>query len=197
MALLDTMYPPFEIIGSTVDWKSVQAEVNQNLTQFTTTVYAGANYTDPMPLHFVHHKSSRPDAIPLLSIHGWPGSFLEVTKIINDLTSPPNASVPAFHVMAPSLPGYGFSPAPKEPGLGPREAGQAFNYLMTKQHNYPKYVVQGGDFGGFALRYMEANSQRQWFPAYQISFQHLQMRRIWHDLLREERFQRKTTTYTD
>jgi len=136
------------------DWFSVESDINERFNQFTTTVFADANYTAPIPLHFVHHKSSRPDAIPLLFIHGWPGSFLEVGKIINDLTSPPNSSVPAFHVVAPSLPGYGFSPAPTEPGLGLREAGQAFNNLMTKQLNYPKYVIQGGDFGGFTLRYM-------------------------------------------
>jgi len=136
------------------DWAKVEREINQNLTQFTTTVYAGTNYTDPIPLHFVHHRSTRPDAIPLLFIHGWPGSFLEVTKIINDLTSPKNSSLPAFHVVAPSLPGYGFSPAPHKPGLGLRETGQAFNYLMTQQLDYPKYVIQGGDFGGFTLRYM-------------------------------------------
>jgi pimeloyl-ACP methyl ester carboxylesterase len=136
------------------DWYSVERDINQKFTQFTTTVFADANYTAPIPLHFVHHKSHRPDAIPLLFIHGWPGSFLEVGKIIDDLTSPPNSSVPAFHVVTPSLPGYGFSPAPTEPGLGLREVGQAFNNLMTKQLNYPKYVIQGGDFGGFTLRYM-------------------------------------------
>lgn len=136
------------------DWFSVEKDINQKYTQFSTTVFAGANYTAPIPLHFVHHLSSRADAIPLLFIHGWPGSFLEVGKIIDDLTSPPNASIPAFHVVAPSLPGYGFSPAPTEPGLGLREAGQAFNNLMTKQLNYSKYVIQGGDFGGFTLRYM-------------------------------------------
>lgn len=136
------------------DWHSTEQEINQNLTQYTTTVYADANYTYPIPLHFVHHRSPRADAIPLLFIHGWPGSFLEVGKIINDLTNPPNDSLPAFHVVAPSLPGFGFSPAPAYPGLGLREAGQAFKNLMTKQLNYPKFVVQGGDFGGFTLRYM-------------------------------------------
>ncbi len=136
------------------DWPSIEYEINQNLTQFTTTVYAGKNYTFPIPLHFVHHKSPRADAIPLLFIHGWPGSFLEVGKIIADLTNPSNYSIPAFHVVAPSLPGYGFSPAPTHPGLGLREVGQAFNGLMTQQLNYSKYVIQGGDFGGFTLRYM-------------------------------------------
>lgn len=74
-------------------------------------------------------------------------------KIIDGLTNPPNESVPAFHVVAPSIPGFGFSPAPLHPGLGLRVAGQAFNNLML-QLNYPKYVVQGGDFGGVILRFI-------------------------------------------
>lgn len=135
-------------------WYAIQDGINKKFNQFTTTVYADGNYTYPIPLHFVHHKSPRTDAIPLLFIHGWPGSFLEVGKIINDLTNPPNGSVPAFHVVAPSLPGYGFSPAPQDPGLELREAGEAFNNLMTKQLGYSQYVIQGGDFGGFTLRYM-------------------------------------------
>ncbi|KAI9647645.1 hypothetical protein NHQ30_004030 [Ciborinia camelliae] len=135
-------------------WFSVQDEINKNLNQFTTTVYADGNYSYPIPLHFIHHKSPRLDAIPLLFIHGWPGSFLEVSKIINHLTDPPNTSIPAFHIVAPSLPGFGFSPAPEYPGLGLRETGEAFNNLMTQQLGYPKYVIQGGDFGGFTLRYM-------------------------------------------
>lgn len=105
-----------------------------------------------MPLHFVHHRSSRSDAIPLLFIHGWPGSFLEVGNIINNLTAPPTASLPAFHVVAPSIPGFGFSPAPQQPGFGPVDASHAFNALM-QQLGYPRYVIQGGDFGGVILRY--------------------------------------------
>ncbi|APA06073.1 hypothetical protein sscle_01g008430 [Sclerotinia sclerotiorum 1980 UF-70] len=135
-------------------WLSIQDQINKNFSQYTTTVYADGNYTYPIPLHFVHHKSPRPDAIPLLFIHGWPGSFLEVSKMINHLTNPSNTSIPAFHVVAPSLPGYGFSPAPQYPGLGLRETGQAFNNLMNQQLGYSKYVIQGGDFGAFTLRYM-------------------------------------------
>lgn len=109
-----------------------------------------------MPLHFVHHRSNRADAIPLLFIHGWPGSFQEVGNILNGLTDPPDASLPAFHVVAPSIPGFGFSPAPRKPGFGPREAGNAFNSLML-QLNYTRYVIQGGDFGGVILRFMAAD----------------------------------------
>ncbi|KAK3169746.1 hypothetical protein OEA41_009130 [Lepraria neglecta] len=124
-------------------------------TQFTTTVATGpnSNFTDPLPLHFVHHLSKRVDAIPLLFIHGWPGSFMEVGNIINGLVNPPNKSSPAFHVVAPSIRGFAFSPAPKKPGFGPREAGHTLNSLM-QQLNYTRYVIQGGDFGGCILRYM-------------------------------------------
>lgn len=121
------------------------------------------NASYPVPLHFVHHRSSRDDAIPLLFIHGWPGSFLEVSNIIGNLTSPPNASVPAFHVVAPSIPGFGFSPAPRHSGFGPVETSYAFNELM-RQLGYSKYVIQGGDFGGVILRY-----QSHLFPNHVVS----------------------------
>jgi pimeloyl-ACP methyl ester carboxylesterase len=125
----------------------------QRLKQFTTVVeITDDNATIPVPLHFVHHTSHRDDAIPLLFLHGFPGSFLEVINIIDSLTNPPNASLPAFHVVAPSLPGFGFSPAPQQAGVGPVKSAQAFNALMQKL-GYPQYVMQGGDFGGMILRY--------------------------------------------
>lgn len=77
---------------------------------------------------------------------------MEVGNIIDGLTNPPNNSLPAFHVVAPSIPGFTFSPTPKVPGFGPREVGQTFNALML-QPNYSKYVIQGGDFGGVNLRF--------------------------------------------
>lgn len=112
----------------------------------------GHNTTISVPLHFVHNRSPRDDAIPLLFLHGWPGSFLEVSHIIDQLTSPPNTSLPAFHVIAPSIPGFGFSPAPQQTGFGPVRAAQTFHALM-QQLGYSKYVMQGGDFGGMILRY--------------------------------------------
>ena len=134
------------------------------LEQFTTIVEPVISNTSfPVALHFVHHRSPRDDAIPLLFIHGWPGSFLEVSNIIGNLTNPPNASVPAFHVVAPSIPGFGFSPAPQHPGFGPAETSYAFNELMN-QLGYSKYVIQGGDFGGVILRY-----QAHLFPDHVVS----------------------------
>jgi len=143
------------------DWFAEQASINSKLKQFTTTVQSqDSNYTHEVPLHFVHHRSERADAIPLLFVHGWPGSFLEVTKIIDLLTNPPNSSVPAFHVVAPSIPGFGFSPAPSHKDYGPTEAGHSFNALM-QQLNYTRYVYQGGDIGAWILRHQAASYPNQ------------------------------------
>lgn len=131
------------------DWPTTQAGINERLKQFTTTVKSNdSDYLHSVPLHFVHHKSEREDAIPFLFIHGWPGSFLEVENIIDTLTDPPNSSVPAFHVVAPSIPGFGFSPAPTRAGYGLTQAGRSFHALML-QLGYEKYVIQGGDIGAF------------------------------------------------
>ncbi|KAK0755600.1 hypothetical protein N5P37_011842 [Trichoderma harzianum] len=136
------------------DWRAVEDDINTQLTQFTTIVHTPHTaYKEPIPLHFVHHRSPRPDAIPLLFVHGWPGSFLEVAEIIHLLTHPPDDSVPAFHVVAPSIPGYGFSPSPRAPGFGYRQAGAAFNTLMQHHLGYKRYVAQGGDAGDFIIRY--------------------------------------------
>ncbi|KAL7901665.1 Alpha/Beta hydrolase protein [Trichoderma sp. SZMC 28014] len=138
------------------NWTSVQEQINKNFTMFTTTVNIDdKNYTEPIPLHYVHHRSPRHDAIPLLFLHGFPGSFLEVGRIISSLTHPPNSSVPAFHVVAPSLPGFGFTPAPVHAGLGPIEAAHAYNALMH-QLSYPRYVMQAGDLGAFVTTYQAA-----------------------------------------
>lgn len=139
---------------TTYNWRSVEADINSRLKQFTTVLETpNKNYTDPVPLHFVHHRSPRPDAIPLLFLHGWPGSFLEVENIIEPLTNPTDANMPAFHVVAPSIPGYGFSPSPRRVGFGYRQAGATFNALMLKL-GYSKYVFQGGDAGDLINRYM-------------------------------------------
>jgi pimeloyl-ACP methyl ester carboxylesterase len=134
------------------DWRKVEADINAKFQQFTTTVETpGTNYTGPIPLHFVHHRSAREDAIPLLFSHGWPGSFLEVEPLLEPLTNPP-AGQPAFHVVAPSIPGFGFSPSPTKAGFGSRQAGASFNALMVKL-GYEKYVFQGGDAGDFINRF--------------------------------------------
>jgi pimeloyl-ACP methyl ester carboxylesterase len=147
--------PPKRIVQGVVDawtsnysWRATEADLNAHFNQFTTlvTVPEKFNYSSPIPLHFVHHRSPRIDAIPLLFIHGWPGSFLEVEPLIDSLTNPPNSSLPAFHVVSPSIPGYAFSPNPLQAGMGMRIVGAASNALMQKL-GYEKYVVQGGDYG--------------------------------------------------
>ena len=146
------------------NWTETQSNINRQLHQFTTIVHPqDPSYNFSIPLHFVHHRSPRDDAIPLLFIHGWPGSFLEVSKIIDRLTNPPNASLPAFHVVAPSIPGFAFSPAPQHTGFDSESAAHAFNALML-QLNYTKYVIDGGDFGGMTLRY-----QAHLFPSNVVS----------------------------
>ncbi|RYP92782.1 hypothetical protein DL770_001062 [Monosporascus sp. CRB-9-2] len=139
------------------DWFTVQDSINRQFRHFTTTIpqLRDTNFAEAVPLHFVHHRSKRPDAIPLLFIHGWPGSFLEVGPILSGLLDPPSRREPAFHVVAPSIPGFGFSPAPTKPGFGLVEAGAAFHQLM-QQLGYQQYVIQGGDFGSHTARYMGA-----------------------------------------
>ncbi|KAJ9660970.1 hypothetical protein H2201_006698 [Coniosporium apollinis] len=107
-----------------------------------------------LDLHFVHRRSTSPHAIPLLFCHGWPGSFLEARHILSPLTtaSPQHHSL-AFHVVVPSIPGFGFSPAPRRPGLGPSILARAYKLLMTSVLGYTSgFAMQGGDFGAFISR---------------------------------------------
>ncbi|PWY98466.1 alpha/beta-hydrolase [Testicularia cyperi] len=100
-------------------------------------------------LHFVHKKSSRPDAIPLMLIHGWPGSWFEFAHVIDKLAEPEDASAPAFHVVVPSLPGYMYSTAPpsRKKGVGEvRGYTRILNALM-RGLGYDRYASQGGDWG--------------------------------------------------
>ena len=135
------------------NWFNIQDQLNKNFSHFATTVQGSRNYTHPIPLHFVHERSNASDAIPLLLIHGWPSTLLEWQHVIKPLAHPTNASAPSFHVVAVDLPGFGFSPAPTYPGLGPREMGDAFNALM-QQLGYPRYGVQSTDLGWFVGMWM-------------------------------------------
>lgn len=139
-------------------WWDVQSTINQKYQQFTTTVHSGENFTHPIPLHFAHHRSNRSDAIPILMLHGWPSSFLEWDQVIDPMASPPNTSLPAFHVVAPNLPGFGFSPAPAYPGLGSREMGQAFDNFMH-QLGYDRYAIYTTDLGTFIGRWMVSDAE--------------------------------------
>jgi hypothetical protein len=130
------------------EWFTVQKQINTNFSHYTTTVPGNRNYQHPIPLHFVHERAYQnpEDAIPLLLLHGWPSSHHEWAKVIHPLANPSNKSSPRFNVVAPDLPGFGFSPAPTHANLGPREMGLAFDSLMH-QLGYDKYVVASTDLG--------------------------------------------------
>jgi pimeloyl-ACP methyl ester carboxylesterase len=123
------------------DWRAQERRLNQ-LEQFTTTI-------DGLTVHFVHRRSKNPNALPLLITHGWPGSFVEFTKIIGPLTDPAahgGNAADAFHVVMPSLPGFAFSQAPQEAGYDPARIAALEAKLMARL-GYTRYGVQGGDWG--------------------------------------------------
>jgi pimeloyl-ACP methyl ester carboxylesterase len=123
------------------DWRAQERRLNQ-LEQFTTTI-------DGLTVHFVHRRSKHADALPLLITHGWPGSFVEFTKIIGPLTDPEahgGSAADAFHLVIPSIPGFAFSEAPREPGYNPARIAALEAALMARL-GYSRYGVQGGDWG--------------------------------------------------
>lgn len=123
------------------DWRAQERKLNQ-LEQFTTTI-------DGLEVHFVHRRSKNPNAMPLLITHGWPGSFVEFTKIIGPLTDPEahgGNAADAFHIVMPSIPGFAFSQAPKEAGYDPARIAALEAKLMARL-GYTRYGVQGGDWG--------------------------------------------------
>ncbi len=123
-------------------WPKAQAALNA-FPQFI----ASATVEDaPLALHYYHVRSPRPDAKPLIISHGWPGSVFEFLHLLEPLTNPP-AGEPAFHVVVPSLPGYGWSEAPANP-ISPRRIAAYFDDLMTSVLGYDGYLAQGGDWGG-------------------------------------------------
>lgn len=123
------------------DWRAQERRLNA-MEQFTTTI-------DGLRVHFVHRRSSQAGAMPLLMTHGWPGSIAEFTKVIGPLTEPTQhggAAADAFHVVMPSIPGFGFSAAPRTPGFDPARIAQVEAALMARL-GYTRYGVQGGDWG--------------------------------------------------
>jgi pimeloyl-ACP methyl ester carboxylesterase len=127
------------------DWREQEAKVNR-FDQFSTEI-------DGQEIYFIHQRSPRPDAIPLLLIHGWPGSILEFLALIEPLTHPKDSQSPAFHVIIPSLPGFGFSGPTTTRGWGPQRMAQAMVVLMDRL-GYSKYGIQGGDWGSGIARDM-------------------------------------------
>ncbi|KAF4617163.1 hypothetical protein D9613_005926 [Agrocybe pediades] len=125
------------------DWRKHEAALNEELPQFTRDIDVEGHGT--LNIHYIHQKSAVVDAIPLLFVHGWPGSFLEVRKIL-PLLIQGSAEHPAFHVVAVGLPGFGFSEAPKKKGFEITQYAEVGHKLMLAL-GYNDYVVQGGDWG--------------------------------------------------
>jgi len=139
---------PVDYLGQLVDywrdvydWRSEEARLN-GFDHYRTVI-------DSQQIHFIHARSAHPDARPLLLTHGWPGTVVEFLDVIPRLTHPEahgGRAEDAFHVIAPSLPGYGFSEPPRSPGWDVARIARAFVELMDRL-GYPRYLAQGGDWG--------------------------------------------------
>ena len=130
------------------DWRKVEARLSA-LPQFITEI-------DGLDIHFVHVRSKHEDALPLIITHGWPGSIFEQMKIIEPLTNPTahgGTASDAFHVVVPSMPGYGFSGKPTTSGWEPMRIARAWTVLM-KRLGYTKFAAQGGDWGALVVDQM-------------------------------------------
>jgi pimeloyl-ACP methyl ester carboxylesterase len=123
------------------DWRKCEAKLNA-IPQFLTEI-------DGQDIHFIHVRSAHEDALPLVITHGWPGSYIEQTKVIDLLTNPTAhgaSAADAFHLVIPSIPGYGQSPEPTTLGWDPIRVAKAWVVLMERL-GYSKFVAQGGDWG--------------------------------------------------
>src|SRR5262249_24323922 len=134
------------------DWRKVEAKLNA-YPQFLTEI-------DGLDIHFIHVRSKHENALPLIVTHGWPGSITEQMKIIDPLTNPTahggNAS-DAFHIVIPSMPGYGFSGRPATTGWNSAHIARAWVDIM-KRLGYSKFVAQGGDWGAIITEIMGAHA---------------------------------------
>jgi pimeloyl-ACP methyl ester carboxylesterase len=134
--------------GTDYDWRTCEAKLNA-LPQFITEI-------DGLDIHFIHVRSPHEGALPLIVNHGWPGSIIEQLKLLEPLTDPMahgGAAEDAFHLVIPSMPGYGFSGKPTSTGWGPERMARAWAELMQRL-GYTRYVAQGGDWGAFVVDQM-------------------------------------------
>jgi pimeloyl-ACP methyl ester carboxylesterase len=134
------------------DWRKVEARLNA-VPNFITEI-------DGLDIHFIHVRSKHENALPLIVSHGWPGSILEQMKLIEPLTNPTahgGTAADAFHVVIPSMPGYGFSGKPTSTGWDPQRIGRAWDVLM-KRLGYTRYAAQGGDWGAIVVEHMGAEA---------------------------------------
>jgi pimeloyl-ACP methyl ester carboxylesterase len=138
---LATMQDPVRYWQDDYDWRKAEAKLNA-LPQFITEI-------DGLDIHFIHVRSKHENALPLIVTHGWPGSVIEQLKIIDPLTNPTAhgaSASDAFHLVVPSIPGYGFSARPTQTGWGMERTARAWMALM-KRLGYSRFVAQGGDLG--------------------------------------------------
>jgi pimeloyl-ACP methyl ester carboxylesterase len=138
---LAKLKPLVEYWANGYDWRKVEATLNA-MPQFITQI-------DGLDIQFAHIRSPLKDALPLLMTHGWPGSIIELLKVIDPLTNPTvhgGRAEDAFHLVLPTMPGYGFSGKPTSTGWNPARMASAFHELMLRL-DYPRYVSQGGDWG--------------------------------------------------
>ena len=129
------------------DWRAAERRLNA-LDHYKTVI-------DGLDIHFIHQRSPEENALPLIITHGWPGSVAEFLKVIGPLTDPAahgGDPADAFHVVAPSMPGYGFSDKPREPGFGPEQIADVNAKLMARL-GYERYGTQGGDWGSIVSRW--------------------------------------------
>jgi pimeloyl-ACP methyl ester carboxylesterase len=138
--------------GKDYDWSKCEAKLKA-LPHFITEI-------DGLDFHFIHVRSKHEHALPMIVTHGWPGSVIEQLKIIGPLTNPEahgGHASDAFHLVIPSLPGYGFSGKPAAAGWGPERIARTWTVLM-KRLGYTKYVAQGGDWGALITQLMGAQA---------------------------------------
>jgi pimeloyl-ACP methyl ester carboxylesterase len=147
---LATMRKLADYWATSYDWRTCEAALNA-LPNFLTEI-------DGLDIHFIHVRSRHENALPIIVTHGWPGSIVEQLKIIGPLTDPTahgGTEADAFHVVIPSMPGYGFSSRPTEAGWGPPRIASAWLTLM-KRLGYDRFVAQGGDWGALMTEIMGA-----------------------------------------
>jgi pimeloyl-ACP methyl ester carboxylesterase len=138
--------------GTEYDWRRCEAKLKA-LPHFITEI-------DGLDIHFIHVRSKHDNAMPLIAAHGWPGSFIELLKLVDPLTNPTAhgaSASDAFHMVIPSMPGYGFSGKPTASGWGPERIAKAWVVLM-KRLGYTKFVAQGGDWGALIVDLMGAQA---------------------------------------
>jgi pimeloyl-ACP methyl ester carboxylesterase len=149
---LETIQKLADYWAGEYDWRKCESRLAE-LPHFVTEI-------DGLDIHFIHVRSKHEDALPLIVTHGWPGSVVEQLKIIEPLTDPTahgGTEADAFHLVIPSMPGYGFSGKPTEQGWGPERIARAWPVLMNRL-GYDNFVAQGGDWGALIVDLMGADA---------------------------------------